>query len=185
MEILFWVNTLRKSYWLTWYRVSSGRHIGWLQPHSYTCPEVKSWNVWKLRFDFIYPSVVILASSHFWAEHWLITTKTLVIGGNSLTVSFGLPNDRKIMYQSPYMWKSCSERTPYGPHIDWHGVTSVQVVISADYDQTDTHMLTCNPDKFGYPKWLLIGVARDWDSPSKLPFDVSPSALCLLTMTFW
>ena len=39
------------------------------------------------------------------------------------------------MYHSLYMWKSFSEPTPYGPHIGWRGVTSVQGGILADYDQ--------------------------------------------------
>ena len=30
--------------------------------------------------------------------------------------------------------------TPYGPHIDWRGVTSVQDSILADYDEIDTHV---------------------------------------------
>ena len=46
VEILFWANTIRTPYWLTWCHVSPGRHIGWLQPNWYTCPEVKSCHVW-------------------------------------------------------------------------------------------------------------------------------------------
>ena len=61
----------------------------------------------------IYPSVAILASRQFRAAYWLMTTKTLVVGGTIMTQSFSFLNDRKIMYHSPYMWKSCSEQTPY------------------------------------------------------------------------
>ena len=32
--------------WPSWCHVSSGRHIGWLRPNWYTCPEVKSCQVW-------------------------------------------------------------------------------------------------------------------------------------------
>ena len=46
VEILFWANALRTPYWLTWCHVSSGRHIDWLRPNWYTCPEVKSCQVW-------------------------------------------------------------------------------------------------------------------------------------------
>ena len=46
VEILFWANALRTPYWLTWCHVSSGRHIGWIRPNWYTCPEVKSCQVW-------------------------------------------------------------------------------------------------------------------------------------------
>ena len=46
VEILFWANALRTPYWLTWCHVSSGRHIGWLRPNWYRCPEVKSCQVW-------------------------------------------------------------------------------------------------------------------------------------------
>ena len=46
VEILFWANALRTPYWLTRCRVSSERHIGWLQPNWYTCPEVKSCQDW-------------------------------------------------------------------------------------------------------------------------------------------
>ena len=125
----------------------------------------------KLRFDAIYPSVAILASRQFRAAYWLITTKTLVVGWTLLTQSFSFLKDREIMYHSLDMWKSCSEPTPYGPHIDWRGVTSVQGGILADYNQIDTHILKWNPAKFGYPKFLDIRATRDWDIPSKLRFD--------------
>ena len=46
VEILFWANALRTTYWLTWCHGSSGRHIGWLRPNWSTCPEVKSCQVW-------------------------------------------------------------------------------------------------------------------------------------------
>ena len=74
------------------------------------------------------------------------------------------------MYHSLYMWKSCSEPTPYGPHIRWRGVTSVQGGILADYDQIDTHVLMWNHAKFGYPKSLHIRATRDLAIPSKLRF---------------
>ena len=70
--------------------------------------------------------------------------------------SFSFLKDREIMYHSLYMWKSFSEPTPYRPHIDWRGVTSVQGGILADYNQIDTHVLKWNPAKFGYPKSLHI-----------------------------
>ena len=64
------------------------------------------------------------------------------------------------MYDSPYMWKSCSEPTPYGPHIDWRGVMSVQGGILADYDQIDTNVLKRNPAQFGYPKTFELHVIK-------------------------
>ena len=69
------------------------------------------------------------------------------------------------------MWKSCSEPTPYGPHIGWRGATSVQGSILADYNQIDAHALKWIPAKFGYPKSFHIWATRDWDIPSKLRFD--------------
>ena len=107
--------------------------------------------LFKLRFDVIYPSVAILVSRQFRAAYWLITTKTLVVDGTLLTQSFSFLKDREIMYHSLYMWKSCCEPTPHGPHIGWRGVTSFQGGILADYDQIDTHVLKWNPAKFGYP----------------------------------
>ena len=102
----------------------------------------RDWDIpFKLRFDAIYPSVAILVARQFRAAYWLITTKTLVVDGTLLTQSFSFLKDREIMYHSPYMWKSCSEPTPYGPHIGWRGVTSVQGGILADYDQIDTDVL--------------------------------------------
>ena len=67
--------------------------------------------------DTLYPSEAILASRQFKAAYWLITTKTLVADGTLLTQSFSFLKDREIMYHSLYMWKSCSEPTPYGLHI--------------------------------------------------------------------
>ena len=58
------------------------------------------------------------------------------------------------MCHSLCMWKSWSGPTPYGPHIDWRGVTSVQGGILADYNQIGTHVLKWNPAKFGYSKSL-------------------------------
>ena len=46
VEILFWANALLTPYWLTWYYVSSGQHIGWLRPNWCTCPKVKSCQIW-------------------------------------------------------------------------------------------------------------------------------------------
>ena len=89
------------------------------------------------------------------------------------------------MYHSLYMWKSCSEPTPYGPHIGWRGVTSVQGGILADYDQIDTHVLKWNPAKIGYPKSLHIRATRDWDIPSKLRFDaIYPLVAILVSRQF-
>ena len=139
----------------------------------------------KLRFDAIYQSVAILASRQFRAAYWLITTKTLVVGWTLLTQSFSFLKDRKIMYHSLDMWKSCSEPTRYGPHIDWRGVTSVQGGILADYDQMDTHVLTWNPAKFGYPKSLHFRATRDLAIPSKLRFDaIYPSVAILASRQF-
>ena len=56
-------------------------------------------------------------------------------------------------------------------HIDWRGVTSVKGDILPDYDQKDTHVLTGNPAKFGYPKSLHIRPTRDLTIPSQLRFD--------------
>ena len=139
----------------------------------------------KLRFDAIYPSVAILVSRQFRAAYWLITTKTLVVDWTLLTQSFSFLKDREIMYHSIYMWKSCFEPTPYGPHIGWRGVTSVQGGILADYDQIDTHVLKWNPAKFGYPKSLHIRATRDWDIPFKLRFDaIYPSVAILVSRQF-
>ena len=77
--------------------------------------------------------------------------------------------------------ESCSEPTPYGPHIGWRGVTLVQGGILADYDNIDPHYLKWNPAKFGYPKSLHIRVTSDWDIPSKLRFDaIYPSVAILV-----
>ena len=81
------------------------------------------------------------------------------------------------------MWKSCSEPTPYGPHIGWRGVTSVQGGILADYDQIDTYVLKWNPAKFGYPKSLHNRATRDWDIPSKLRFDAIYPSVAIETQT--
>ena len=75
------------------------------------------------------------------------------------------------MHHSFYMWKSCSEPTPYGPHIGWRVVTSVQGGIFADYKQIDTLVLKGKPTKFGYPTSLHIRATRDWAILSKLRFD--------------
>ena len=80
-------------------------------------------------------------SRQFRAAYWLITTKTLVVDGTLLTQSFSFLKDREIMYHSLFMWKSGSEPTTYGPHIDRRGVTSVQGDILADYHQIDTLVL--------------------------------------------
>ena len=89
------------------------------------------------------------------------------------------------MYHSLYMWKSCSEPTPYERHIGWRGVTSVQGGILADYDQIDTHVLKWNPAKFDYPKSLHIRATRDWDIPSKLRFNaIYPSVAILVSRQF-
>ena len=109
----------------------------------------------------------------------------LVVDGTLLTQSFSFLKDREIMYHSLYMWKSCSMPTPYGPHIGWRGVTSVQGGILADYDQIDTHVLKGKPAKFGYPKSLHIRATRDWDIPSKLRFDaIYPSVAILVSRQF-
>ena len=126
-----------------------------------------------------------LASRQFRAAYWQITTKTLVVGWTLLTQSFSFLKDWEIMYHSLYMWKSCSEPTPYGPHIGWRVVTSVQGGILADYDQIDPHVLKWNPAKFGYPKSLHIRATRDWDIPSKLRFDaIYPSVAILVSRQF-
>ena len=155
-------------------------------PKSLHIGATRDWDIpFKLRFDVIYPSVVILVSRQFRAAYWLITTKTLVVDGTLLTQSFSFLKDREIMYHSLYMWKSCCEPTPHGPHIGWRGVTSVQGGILADYDQIDTHVLKWNPAKFGYPKSLHIRATRDWDIPSKLRFDaIYPSVAILVSRQF-
>ena len=136
-------------------------------PKSLHIRSTRDWGIpSKLRFDAIYPSVAILVSRQFRAAYWLITTKTLVVDGTLLTQSFSFLKDGEIMYHSLYMCKSCSEPTPYGPHIGCHGVTSVQGGILADYNQIDTHVLKWNPAKFGYPKSLHIRATRDSDIPS-------------------
>ena len=195
-KILFWANALRTLYWLTWCHVSSGRHISWLRPNWYTCPEVKSCQVWLisvsshlsykwLSYSFQRPfwcNISVggnLVSRQFRAAYWLITTKTLVVCGTLLTQSFIFLKDREIMCHSFYMWKSCCEPTPYWPHIGWHGATSVQGSILADYDQIDAHVLKWNPAKFGYPKSLHIRALRDWEIPSKLRFDAICPSTCL------
>ena len=106
----------------------------------------------KLRFDAIYPSVAILVSRQFKAAYWLITTKTLVVDGTLLTQSFSFLKDGEIMYHSLYMWKSCSEPTPYAPHIGWRGVTSVQDGILADYNQNFSRGWEFPDTKFQLPQ---------------------------------
>ena len=202
MEILFWANALRTPYWLTWCHVSSERHLA---DYNQIHPHVLKWNpakfgysksfhIWatrdwdipsKLSFDAINPSVAILVSRQFRAAYWLITTKTLVVDGTLLTQSFSFLGDWEIMYHSLYMWKSCSEPTPYGPQIGWRGVTSVQGGILAYYNQIDPHVLKWNPAKFGYPKSLHIRATRDWDIPPKLSFDaINPSVAILVSRQF-
>ena len=78
------------------------------------------------------------------------------------------------------MWQSCSEPQPYGPHIDWRGVTAVQGGIVADYNQIDTHVLKWKPTKFGYPTSLHIRATRDWVIPSKIRFDAIYSSVAIL-----
>ena len=155
-------------------------------PKSLHIRATRDWDILsKLRFDAIYPSVATLVSRQFRAVYWLITTKTLVVDGTLLTQSFSFLKDWEIMYHSLYMWKSCSEPTPYGPHIGWRGVTSVQGGILADYDQIDPHVLKWNPAKFGYPKSLHIRATRDWDIPSKLSFDaINPPVAILVSRQF-
>ena len=155
-------------------------------PKSLHIGATRDWDIpFKLRFDVIYPSVAILVSRQFRAAYWLITTKTLVVDGTLLIQSFNFLKDREIMYHSLYMWKSCCEPTPYGPHIGWRGVTSVRGGILADYNQIDTHVLKWNPAKFGYPKSLHIRATRDWDIPFKLRFDVIyPSVAILVSRQF-
>ena len=127
----------RAAYWLITTKLIHMSWYGILQrfgyPKSLHIRATRDWDIpSKLRFDAIYPSVAILASRQFRAAYWLITTKTLVVGWTHLTQSFSVLKDREIMYHSLYMWKSCSEPTPYGSHIDWRGVTSVQGGILAD-----------------------------------------------------
>ena len=121
-----------------------------------------------MRFD---PSVAILGSRQFRAAYWLITTKTLVVGGTLLTQSFSFLNDQGTTYHSLYMQTPCSEPKPYASHIGWPGITLVQGGILADNDQVDTHVLNLNPHKFGYPKSLYIRATHGWDLRSKLRFD--------------
>ena len=123
--------------------VKSGRRISWFRKNWFTFPELKSWIVFAIPrlFTFeqhvieiflqnsilmLYPPGAILASRQFGAAYWLIMTKTLVVGGNLLPQNFSFLYDREIMYLSLSMWKSCSEPKPYGPHIHWRSVTSVQ-----------------------------------------------------------
>ena len=143
---------------------------------------IRDWDIAsKLRFDAIYPSVAILVSRQFRVAYWLITTKTLGEEETFLTQSFSFLKERKIMYHSQYMWKSCSEPTPYGPHFGWRGVTSVQGGISADYNQIDTHCLKYKPAKFGFTKSLHMRATRDWAIPSKLRFDAIYPSVAILT----
>ena len=168
------------TYVLKWNPVKFG------YPKSLHIRATRDWDIpSKLRFDAIYPSVAILVLRQFRAAYWLIKTKTLVVDGTLLTQSFSFLKDREIMYHSLYIWKSCCEPTPYGPHIGWRGVTSVHGGILADYDQIDTHVLKWNPAKFGYPKSLHIGATRDWDFPSKLCLDaIYPSVTILVSSQF-
>ena len=134
-----------KTHVLTW------NHAKFRYPKSLHIRGIRDWDIAsKLRFDAIYPSVAILVSRQFRAAYWLITTKTLGEEETFLTQSFSFLKERQIMYHSQYMWKSCSDPTPNGPHFGWRGVTSVQGGISADYNQIDTHGLRYKPAKFGY-----------------------------------
>ena len=165
---------------LKWYPAQFG------YPKSLQNWATRDWDITsKLRFNAMYPSVAILVSRQFSAAYCLITTKTLVVNGTLLTQCFSFLKEWEIMYHSLYMRKSCSEPTTYGPHIGWHGVTSVQGGILADSDQIDTHVLKWNPAKFGYPKSLHIRATRDWHIPSKLRFDaIYPSVAILLSRQF-
>ena len=129
--------------------------------------------------------MAFLASRQFKAAYWLITTKTLVVDGTLPTQSFSFLKDRGIMYYSFYMWKSSSKPTPYGRHIGWRGVTSIQGGILANYNKIDTHVLKWNPAKFGYTKCLNSLATRDWDIPSKLKFDaIYPLVAILVSRQF-
>ena len=102
------------------------------------------------------------------------------MGGTLLTQIFCFINDRGIMYHSPYMWKYCSETTPFGPHIDWYGLTSGKSGILTDYDQRDAHVLKWNHEK------IHIRAARDWDIPSQNCSDaIYPSVAILASRHFW
>ena len=132
-----------------------------------------------------YPILADVVSRQFRAAYWLITTKTLVVDRTPFTQNFSFIKDWEIMYHSLYMWKSCSEPTPYGSHIGWRCVTLVQGGILADYGQIDTHVLKWNPAKFGYPKSLHIRATRDWNILSKLRFDaIYPSVTILVSRQF-
>ena len=135
-------------------------------PKSLHIRGIRDWDIAsKLRFAAIYPSVAILVSCQFRAAYWLITTKILGEEETFLTQSFSFLKEREIMYHSQYMWVSCSEPTPYGPHFGWRGVTSIQGGILADYDQIDTHGLKYKPAKFGFlPNSVLMLYIRRWPS---------------------
>ena len=133
-----------------------------------------------MNLDDINPLVAILASRQFRAAYWMVSTKTLVMGGTLLTQIFCFINDRGIMYHSPYMWKYCSETTPFGPHIDWYGLTSGKSGILTYYDQRDAHVLKWNHEK------INIRAARDWDIPFQNCFDaIYPSVAILASRHFW
>ena len=105
--------------------------------------------------DTLLPDVV---ARQFRAAYWLITTNYLVVGRTLLTQSFSFLNDREFVYHSTYMWKFCSGPTPYGPHIDWRGVTSIRGYILADYDQNFIRWWHSPVTKFQLRQWPWIYV---------------------------
>ena len=164
---------------LSWHKNSASSKTGKLCTTHFICGNL------VLSQRLTDPILADVVSRQFRAAYWLITTKTLVVDGTLLTQSFSFLKDGEIMYHSFYMWKSCSEPTPYGPHIGCRGATSAQGGILADYDQIDTHVLKWNPAKFDYPKSLHIRATRDWHIPSKLRFDaIYPSVAILESRQF-
>ena len=73
------------------------------------------------------------------------------------------------------------------PHQSWckYSGMLVQGGMFPEYDQTDAYVLKWNLDKFGYPKYLHIWAAGDWDIPSKLRFDtIYPWVVILASRQF-
>ena len=175
MELLYTDVVSRQFSAIYWRNTTKLIHISWSE--ILACLIIPSFSTFELHVIemCLQNSVLMLHVYIRWWPSWCHVSSgrhtcigwlrpTLVVGGNLLTQSFGFPDDQESMYHSPYMWKSCSEPSPYGPHIDWRGVTSVQGVILADYDQTGTHVLKWNPHKRGYPMSLHISATRDWIS---------------------
>ena len=149
-------------------------------PQSLHARAAHAWDIpSKLKFYAIYPSMAILASRQFRAAYWLITTKTLAVGGTLLTQKFQLSQWPR-NYVIPYMWKSCSWPTPYRPHIDWR----VSCQFRAAYWLITTKLIHMSWSEILTSLVILhIRAPCDWNIPSKLRFDAIYPSVGILAST--